>query len=45
MPSTRFVLVDREGRIRGDCEAFDEESIKKLRRDLDSLPIPAGTVC
>jgi protein SCO1 len=35
--STRFVLVDGEGRIRGYYEAFDEESTKKLQRDLESL--------
>lgn len=35
--STRFVLVDAAGSIRGYYEAFDEESMKKLRRDLDSL--------
>ena len=35
--STRFVLVDGEGRIRGYYEAFDEPSMKQLRRDLDSL--------
>ena len=35
--STRFVLVDREGRIRGYYEAFDEESTQKLVRDLAAL--------
>jgi protein SCO1/2 len=35
--STRFVLVDGEGRIRGYYDAFDEESMKKLRRHLDAL--------
>lgn len=35
--STRFVLVDGEGRIRGYYEAFDEESTAKLRRDLLAL--------
>jgi protein SCO1/2 len=35
--STRFVLVDGEGRIRGYYEAFDEESMKKLERDLRTL--------
>jgi len=34
--STRFVLVDGQGRIRGYYEAFDEPSMKKLRRDLAS---------
>jgi len=32
--STRFVLVDGEGRIRGYYEAFDEASTEKLREDL-----------
>jgi cytochrome oxidase Cu insertion factor (SCO1/SenC/PrrC family) len=32
--STRFVLVDGEGRIRGYYEAFDEASTEKLRQDL-----------
>jgi protein SCO1/2 len=35
--STRFVLVDGQGRIRGYYEAFDEPSMKKLRRDLEGL--------
>lgn len=35
--STRFVLVDGEGRIRGYYEAFDEEALKKLVRDLEAL--------
>lgn len=35
--STRFVLVDGEGRIRGYYEAFDEESMKKLMADLRAL--------
>lgn len=35
--STRFVLVDGEAKIRGYYEAFDEASMKKLRRDLESL--------
>ncbi len=35
--STRFVLVDGEGRIRGYYEAFDEESTQKLARDLIAL--------
>jgi protein SCO1/2 len=35
--STRFVLVDGEGRIRGYYDAFDEESMKKLLRDLETL--------
>jgi protein SCO1/2 len=35
--STRFVLVDGEGRIRGYYDGFDEESMKKLRRDLGAV--------
>lgn len=35
--STRFVLVDGKGRIRGYYEAFDEESTERLRRDLLAL--------
>jgi protein SCO1 len=35
--STRFVLVDGQGRIRGYYEAFDEESMKRLERDLRAL--------
>jgi protein SCO1 len=35
--STRFVLVDGQGRIRGYYEAFDEPTMKKLRRDLEGL--------
>jgi protein SCO1/2 len=35
--STRFVLVDGEGRIRGYYEAFDEASTQKLRRDLEAI--------
>ncbi|HEX4966822.1 MAG TPA: SCO family protein [Thermoanaerobaculia bacterium] len=35
--STRFVLVDGQGRIRGYYEAFDEESVKKLEGDLRAL--------
>lgn len=38
--STRFVLVDGEGRIRGYYEAFDEESTEKLRDDLLRLAEP-----
>ena len=38
--STRFVLVDGRGRIRGYYDGFDEESMAKLRRDLGAL---AGT--
>src|SRR3954469_685685 len=35
--STRIVLVDRQGRVRGYYEAFDEESMKKLERNLKAL--------
>lgn len=38
--STRFVLVDGEGRIRGYYEAFDEASTEKLRSDLLRLSGP-----
>jgi protein SCO1/2 len=35
--STRFVLVDGEGRIRGYYDAFDAESMKGLTRDLEAI--------
>jgi hypothetical protein len=35
--STRFVLVDGKGYIRGYYEAFDEDSTAKLKRDLLAL--------
>jgi protein SCO1/2 len=35
--STRFVLVDGAGRIRGYYDGFDEESMGKLVRDLAAL--------
>lgn len=35
--STRFVLVDAEGRIRGYYEAFDEEAMQKLMREVEAL--------
>jgi cytochrome oxidase Cu insertion factor (SCO1/SenC/PrrC family) len=35
--STRFVLVDRLGRIRGYYDAFDEGSVGKLLRDASRL--------
>ena len=35
--STRFVLVDAEGRIRGYYDAFDEESMTKLGQDVRAL--------
>lgn len=38
--STRFVLVDGEGQIRGYYEAFDEASTEKLRKDLLRLASP-----
>lgn len=42
--STRFVLVDREGRIRGYYEGTDTEALKKLRNDASKLlkEIPRG---
>jgi cytochrome oxidase Cu insertion factor (SCO1/SenC/PrrC family) len=33
--SSRFVLVDRQARIRGYYEGGDEEALRRLRRDLD----------
>ncbi len=35
--STRFVLVDAQGAIRGYYDSLDEDSIKKLKRDLEAL--------
>jgi protein SCO1 len=35
--STRFVLVDAEGRIRGYYDGFDEESMAKLKKDLRAI--------
>jgi len=35
--STRFVLVDARGRIRGYYDGFDQESIERLERDLRAL--------
>ena len=35
--STRFVLIDRESRIRGYYDSSDAESIKELIRDLNAL--------
>lgn len=35
--SARFVLVDREGRIRGYYRSDDEEQLGRLRRDLRTL--------
>jgi protein SCO1/2 len=35
--STRFVLVDGEGHIRGYYDGFDDEAVKKLMRDVKAL--------
>lgn len=35
--STRFVLVDGEGRIRGYYNAFSDEDLEKLDRDLEAV--------
>jgi protein SCO1/2 len=35
--STRFVLVDGRGAIRGYYDAFDEESMGRLARDLEAV--------
>lgn len=35
--STRLVLVDGRGRIRGYYDAFDEEATKRLRQDVAAL--------
>ncbi len=35
--SSRFVLVDRQARIRGYYDSDDEEALRRLRRDLDIL--------
>lgn len=35
--STRFVLVDGQGRIRGYYDGFDEDSMKRLVRDLEAV--------
>ncbi len=35
--STRYVLVDAQGAIRGYYDSQDESSIKKLKRDLEAL--------
>jgi protein SCO1 len=35
--STRFVLVDAEGRIRGYYDAFDEELMQRLESDLQAI--------
>lgn len=35
--STRFVLVDGEGKIRGYYEAFDEPSVERLVQDLRAI--------
>lgn len=38
--STRFVLVDAEGRIRGFYDAFEQDSLRQLERDLARLARP-----
>jgi len=35
--STRFVLVDAQGRIRGYYDGFDEDAVKQLMRDVEAL--------
>lgn len=35
--STRFALVDAQGRVRGYYDGFDEESMKKLLQDLRAI--------
>ena len=35
--STRFVLVDGQGKIRGYYEAFDEPSLERLVKDLEAI--------
>ncbi|MCS7023556.1 MAG: SCO family protein [Bryobacteraceae bacterium] len=35
--STRFVLIDRQSRIRGYYDTSEPESIQKLKRDIDRL--------
>ncbi len=35
--STRFVLVDGQGKIRGYYEAFDEQALEKLVQDLRAI--------
>lgn len=35
--STRFVLVDAQGQIRGYYNAFSDEDLEKLKRDLQAL--------
>ncbi len=35
--SSRFVLVDRQGRIRGYYEGDDDEALRRLRRDVELL--------
>lgn len=37
MHSTRFVLVDGQGKIRGYYEAFDEPSLERLVKDLRAI--------
>lgn len=35
--SARFVLIDREGRVRGTYQSTDDEAMKQLREDLRRL--------
>lgn len=35
--STRFVLVDAQGRVRGYYDAFEDDSFRQLQRDLERL--------
>jgi protein SCO1/2 len=35
--STRFVLVDREGQIRGYYSGLEEEALQKLSEDVKAL--------
>lgn len=35
--STRFILVDAQGQIRGYYNAFSDEDLEKLKRDLQAL--------
>jgi protein SCO1 len=41
--STRLVLVDAEGRVRGYYDAFDPEAVEQLIRDLKGLDGAAAT--
>ena len=35
--TTRFVLVDREGRVRGYYSSSDEDELRKLQNDARAL--------